>query len=496
MTETSINIQMLKNILDRKPIRALLGLMAHKCPKDHESFLETALELISGAREKACPICTHVATPLVRWALSVSCRHLNTSLDKLKETLKEPYWRRGIASVIKGIAKFGVRKPFTPGAPILIVWNYTWACNLRCKHCYASAGPKPRPEELTTSEALRTVRMLADAGVTIIAFSGGEPLMRKDIFKALELARDYGIYTAIATNGTLITRKVARKLKELDLLYVEISIDGADPATHDAFRGIPGAFEKAIRGVKNCVEAGIWTQVAMTITKMNVSELPAMIELCEELGVQGLTCFNFVPTGRGVFITDNDLSPQEREDVLKYMVGEVLKGRKVQIVSTAPQYARVALQIEEAMRLGQELVVPVHFWNPRFSREVASITEFIGGCGAGRFYCALDPDGTVTPCVFLPVKVGNVRKLKDFEEFWNTCPVFWDLRDRNRLKPHCGECEYRFVCGGCRARAYGYFGDYLAPDPGCVNNLAAWEKLREAKGLGRKPHLQAPLSVP
>ena len=122
-------------------------------------------------------------------------------------------------------------------------------------------------------------------------------------------------------------------------------------------------------------------------------------------------------------------------------------------------------------------MVPTHFWNPRFSRAVAGITEFIGGCGAGRFYFALDPDGTITPCVFLPVKVGNVRKIKDVEDFWSTCPVFWDLRDRDRLKPNCGECEYRFVCGGCRARAYGYLGDYLAPDPGCINNLAAWEEV-------------------
>ena len=486
--ELGTNIQMLKSFLDRKPVRAILSLMTHACPKDRKSFLETALELISGVREEACFLCTHVATPLVRWALSTSCRHLNTDLKKLKETLKLSYWRRGIVSVLKGIAKFGVRRPFTPGAPILVVWNFTWACNLRCKHCYAKAGPRPRPNELSTSETLRTVHMLADAGVTIIALSGGEPLMRKDAYKVLELARDYGIYTAIATNGTLITREVAKRLKELDLLYVEISVDGARPETHDEFRGIPGAFEMAMRGVRNCVEAGIWTQVAMTITRDNVAELPAVIELCERLGVQGLTCFNFVPTGRGVAITDRDLSPEEREEVLRYMIREVLKGRELQIVSTAPQYARVALQVEEAMRTGRELVVPMHFWNPRFSREVASITEFIGGCGAGRFYCALDPDGTITPCVFMPVKVGSVRELGDFEEFWDTCPVFWDLRDRDKLKPHCGECEYRFVCGGCRARAYGYFGDYLAPDPGCINNLRAWEELRP-KPLAHAPPL-------
>jgi len=473
----SANIQMLKGFLDRRAVRTLLRLLTRRCPRDGKSHLETALELFSGVREKACFICSHVATPLVRWALLTSGRHLDLTEDQMKETLKQAHWRRGIASVIKGIAKFGLRRPFTPGAPFLVVWNYTWACNLRCKHCYASAGPKPRPEELSTREALRVVRELADAGVTIIAFSGGEPLMRKDIYKVLELAKDYGMYTALATNGTLITKEVARKLKELDLFYVEISIDGANPETHDAFRGIPGAFERAMRGVKNCVEVGLWTQVAMTLTKMNVSELPALIDLCEEVGVKGITCFNFVPTGRGIFIVDNDLSPKEREETLRLMLGEVLKGRKLQVVSTAPQYARVALQVEAALRSGKELIVPAHFWNPRFTKAVVGISEFIGGCGAGRFYCAIDPDGTITPCVFMPVSVGNVRK-DDFEEIWETCPVFWDLRDRDKLKPHCGECEFRYVCGGCRARAYGYFGDYLAPDPGCVNNMDAWERLR------------------
>ncbi len=472
------NIQMLKEFLDRRLIRTALGLLARRCPRDGKSFLETSMELMVGARDHACFICSHVATPLVRLAFEFIRRQLGVSEEQLVDTLRQAHWRRGIASVMRGIARFGLRKPFTPGSPILVVWNYTWACNLRCKHCYASAGPTPRPNELTTKEVLETVRKLADAGVTIIAFSGGEPLMRKDLFEALKLARDYGVYTAIATNGTLITREVARRLKELDLYYVEISLDGADPKTHDVFRGVPGAFEKAVRGIRNCVAEGIWTQVAMTITRMNVQELPAMIRLCEELGVMGLTCFNFVPTGRGIFIKDNDLSPEEREEVLKLMIREVLKGRKIQIVSTAPQYARVALQIEAALRTGEELIIPVHFWNPKLSKEVASLTEFIGGCGAGRFYCALDPDGTITPCVFMPVKVGNIKEIPDFEDFWATCRVFWDLRDRDHLKPHCGECEFRYVCGGCRARAYGYFGDYLAPDPGCVNNLKAWEELR------------------
>ncbi len=466
------NIRALESFLNRRLVRLLLGAFLKTCPKDRSSFLETALELIAGCRDHACFLCSHVVRPLVAWVLSTSYRRLEVETDQALDTLSDPHWRRGILSVLRGIAKFGVRRPFTPGAPILVVWNYTWACNLRCKHCYASASPSPRPNELNPREAMKTVEKLADSGVTALAFSGGEPLMRGDIYDVLKLAKEHGMFTAIATNGTLITKEVAWKLKKLGVDYVEISLDGAKPSTHDEFRGIPGAFKKAVRGIRNCVEAGLWTQVAMTIVKQNVDELPAMIDLCEELGVKGLTCFNFVPTGRGVFISENDLTPEERERVLKYMAREALR-RKIQITSTAPQYARAFFDLTSKAR---EITIPTHFYNPHFPKEVAEVADFIGGCGAGRFYCALDPDGSVLPCVFMPIKVANIRTC-DFQELWENCPVFLDLRDRDKLKPHCGECEYRYICGGCRARAYGYFGDYLAPDPGCVNNLSAWESL-------------------
>ena len=414
--------------------------------------------------------------PIVRWAVEKGSKAFGVSREKLLEKFSNVYWRRGLVNVLNGIAKFGVKKPFTPGAPFLVVWNFTQLCNLKCKHCYASAG-KPHPNELTTQEAFKALDKLVDAGVNIIAFSGGEPLMRKDIFDVLKRASDYGVFTAIATNATLITRDVAKRLKDVNLGYVQISLDGANPETHNGFRGVPKAFERTIQGIKNCVEQDIFVEVATTATKLNYEEIPAIIDLCEKLNVDWWMMYNFVPTGRGRFIIENDLSPEEREKVLRVLWEKLRSKPKLQVLSTAPQYARVALQMEEeAKEKSGEIVVPTHFYNPHLHGQLLSLSDFIGGCGAGRFYCALEPNGDITPCVFFPLKVGNI-KIDDFKEIWENNKTFLDLRDRDKLKPHCGVCEYKYVCGGCRARAYGYFGDYLAPDPGCINNRQEWNKL-------------------
>lgn len=482
--DTIRSIELLRSTIDRPLVRTILRRLSGRCGKDGKSRIEVALELFVGERTSACWFCSHIVYPIVSWAIRKGGASFGVDEGTLKERFKDPYWRRGLSSVVRGIAKFGVRKPFTPGAPFLVVWNYTKACNLRCKHCYEYAGSKPTPDELTTEEALKAVDVMGEAGVTIIAFSGGEPLLRKDLVEVLKAAREYGIFTAVATNGTLITREVAERMRESGIGYVQISLDGAKSETHDNFRGIPGVFERTIRGIKNCVEAGIFTEVSTVVTKYNYSEVPDIIELCERMGVDWWMMYNFVPTGRGRNIADVDLSPEEREELLRYLWTKLRSNPRSQILSTAPQYARVALQMEEELRKAgeqsEEVVIPTHFYNPRLHGQLINLSEFIGGCGAGRFYLALEPNGDITPCVFFPLKVGNI-KVDDFEELWDTNEVFQDLRDRDRLKPHCGECEYRYVCGGCRARAYAYLGDYLAPDPGCINNIEVWNTLKGSR---------------
>ncbi len=464
-------IQVLKANIDRPIIRKLLQMISKKCRKDRKNRLEIALELMTNTRSKAetCFICNLFA-PLLNNIVIRSATAFGVTQELLVEKFANPYWRRGLVNTVSGIAKFGVTSPFIPAAPFLVVWDFTYKCNLRCKHCYASAESSLK-DELTTKEALKCVDQLADADVSTIAFSGGEALFRKDLFKVARHARDMGVFPAIATNGTLLTKEMVKKLKTLDLCYVQISLDGACAETHDIFRGMPGMFEKTVRGIKNCVQEGdIFVEVATTITKFNYKELPDIVKLCRQLGVDWFMHYNFIPVGRGTDLIELDLDPYERETMIRYLWQELRSDSKMALLSTAPQFARVAIQEEN----GLCTVIPSHFYNCNLPGQLQHLSSFIGGCGAARFYAAIRPNGNIEPCVFLPITVGNIKH-DHFEDLWANNRIFWTIRDRTGLQSSCGSCQYKSVCGGCRARAYAYFGDIRAPDPGCINNKIAYQ---------------------
>lgn len=452
--------------------------MSKYCETDKKNRLEVALELYVGERDDACTFCKLAEKPLAS-VLRKGAKSFGVTEEEMMKTFKDPYWRKGLSCVVKGIADFGVRKPFVPGAPFQVVWDVTYACNLKCQHCYAQAG-KARVNELTSEEAMEVVDKLAAMGMPVLALSGGEPLVRPDILDITRRAADSGMYVSVATNGTLVTEEKAKQMKAAGVSYLQISVDGADAETHDNFRGIPGAFDKTLRGIKNAVAEDFFVSIATTATKKNLVQIPKIIDLCDSLGVDWLMVYNFVPTGRGKSMIENDLSPQEREDLLVMMYNK-LKETKVEILTTAPQYARIALQ---NCRQGGSMVVPTHFSNPEVNGSLFNLTEFIGGCGAGRFYMAIRANGDVEPCVFFPLKVGNVRT-DDLGDIWKNSKVFEDLRDKDILQDSCGSCDYRYHCGGCRARAYGYFGDYGAPDPGCINNVAHYNEI--IKAIEEKP---------
>jgi radical SAM protein with 4Fe4S-binding SPASM domain len=382
------------------------------------------------------------------------------------DTLKVPYFRKGLINVLNGIGKYGVTRPYKTCAPFLVVWNYTNACNLKCKHCYQHAD-KPSPDELTTEERVEIIDQLDENNVSALAFSGGEPLMRKDFFEVARYAHDKGMYVSIATNGTLLTAEVLNRLKNCGIGYAEISLDGATKETHDSFRGVNGVFEKTVQGIKKSIESGLFTCMAVTATRHNISEITKMIRLGKELGVKRLIVFNFIPTGRGKEIIDFDLSPIEREGLLTLLYKELAYG-ELQIICTAPQYSRVCM--EHSLRNRKDLFSPTHFAAEGFDEKARELVDFLGGCGAGRLYCAIQPNGLVTPCVFMPIVVGDLRK-NSLKEIWDSSRVLDDLRDRTRLQGRCGHCEYKNFCGGCRARAYAYYKKYLAPDPGCIREL-------------------------
>jgi len=491
---TAGTLQTFKALADNPLTRNVLRTMSKSCRKDRGNRLEIALELYVGVRKKACLSCQLSRNMLIP-ILNVACRAFGITEDQLKEKFKDAYWRRGLVNVLKGIAWFGVKHPYVPGAPFQVVWNITHVCNLKCVHCYESAGAKGQ-DELSTEEALRGIDILADAGVLILAFSGGEPTMRPDILRLIEHSSKRGMFTAMATNAMLFSsRKKVQQFKKAGLQFAQISLDGLNPETHDRFRGVPGCFEKTVQGIKNCVAEGLFVEMATTVTRFNYREIPGVIDFAEKLGVNWFMLYNFVPTGRGVEIVKSDLTPDEREDVLK-LCWNKMKVADVDVLSTAPQFARIAQEIEAKPILtgdagliasgtqsqSEDYVVPTHFYNPKLSGQLKRLADFIGGCGAGRFYLSLEPNGDIYPCVFFPhneaMRVGNLFK-DDFEEIWRNSKLFWKIRDKDKLKENCGSCQYRYTCGGCRARAYNYFNDVLAPDPGCVRNKKFWSKLQE-----------------
>ncbi len=411
-----------------------------------------------------------LAVSLISKLVSRIALKVGVSEDYLKGYLREHYMRRGLASLILGLLIYGATKPQRIYAPFMVVWDFTRRCNLRCAHCYASATPQGAPDELSLEGKLEVLRQIDEAGVAILAISGGEPLLNSDFWVIARRASKAGILVSVATNGTLITRSVARRLKDAGVRYVEVSIDSPIPEVHDRFRGVKGAWDAAVRGIRNAKAEGLSVGIAFTVTKLNHGDVEELLRLAKELGVDAVVAFNFIPTGRGRFIASLDLNPYERYEFLKKLY-RAWRDLGLQAYSTAPMYSLITIA-----RGG----LVSHFLAFEESREFpvapVAIAELIGGCGAGVTYMAIEANGDAQPCVFIPIKVGNV--LRDgLLNIWHNSPVLNELRDReHNYTCGGGTCRFKYICGGCRARAYAYYGNLKGPDPGCPFNAKtkAW----------------------
>jgi len=432
--------------------------------------IDLVLRRYIGQNPEMCFRC-RAACRIINFILNKFAGRMGIEKNVIEENLKDFMFRKGLGSVLEGLAEFGPAKPFTSYSPFLIVWNYTNACNLRCKHCYQRAG-KQTPDELTTKEVMDAIDRMGKMGVAYIALSGGEPLIRKDFFEAARRMQKNEIAFSIATNGTLLTKENVKKLEEVGCRYIQISLDGATAKTHDWLRG-KGAFDKAMTGIKNAVESKITVGLATTVTSENVKEVPKIIDLAEKVGADIWMHYNFIPAGRGEDIVRMDIEPDERERLLKYL-SERTKRSKIKLLSTAPQYGRVSVQCD-----GSGSMSNFDIFSQQEGSNVKFLADFVGGCGEGRLYIALQPNGDITPCVFMPkIVIGNVRK-DDLEAVWKSSEVLKKARDRTKFGGHCCVCEFRNLCGGCRARAYGYFGDVTACDPGCIYNKKEWVEIKK-----------------
>ena len=386
--------------------------------------------------------------------------------------------------------------------PRLIFWEVTKGCNLRCIHCRATATELSSPSDLPTAKALDIIDQIAAHSNPILVLSGGEPLYRSDIFQLASYANDKGLRVALATNGTLVTKEVARMIVDSGVKRVSISLDGADALTHDSFRGIPGAFEAALHGFRNLKEVGMSVQVNMTIARHNADQLPRVLELCKTIGADALHTFLLVPVGCGVDIaTDQMVPPEEYERMLNWFYDRSLEGGIELKATCAPHYFRVVRQRRVADRHAAEAAAKVSLTPSPTHPDAIGPTDMLmpggtgislrpqgpppgqhtghpsghpndmnamtKGCLAGTCVCFISHEGEVYPCGYLPVIAGDLRK-QQFADVWANATVFNELRDTGNLKGKCGCCEFRNVCMGCRARAYAASGDYLAEEPFCV----------------------------
>ncbi len=338
----------------------------------------------------------------------------------------------------------------------LVFWETTAACNLACKHCRRLEMDATR-DELTTAEAKAMIDGIAQVGKPILVFSGGEPLMRPDLWELIAHARTAGLTLALATNGTKIDDATAKRIAEAGIARVSISLDGADAATHDAFRGQVGSFEAALAGQARLHAHGVSTQINCTVAQHNRYQLPALRERCIAIKAEALHLFVVVPVGCGVELTDNQrLSADEVESVLGWLAQQADDKRLFVKATCAPQFARIARQ------QGKMKALREHALGNR-----AGINATTRGCLAGSAVCFVSAKGEVFPCGYLPVTCGNLRS-QTFPEVWTSSSVFADLRDPKLLEGACGDCSFSSTCGGCRARAFAITGNYLAEEPDCA----------------------------
>lgn len=341
-----------------------------------------------------------------------------------------------------------------PKEPRIIAWEITRSCNLSCVHCRASAQHGPYENELSTQECFDLVDEIASFSKPIIILTGGEPLMRPDIFEVAKKARSAGLTVVMAPNGTLLDDEMARKMVDAGISRISVSIDGATAASHDSFRKVPGAFDKAIAGIEAAKRAGIKFQINTTVTKLNKDDLPGILDLALKMDASAFHVFMLVPTGRGKELEEQELPPQEYEDTLNW-VYDMQREKGIFFKPTdAPHYYRIIR--ERAKEEGTKV-----------TRETYGLDALTRGCLGGITFGFISHVGDVQPCGYLEVKAGNVRE-KPFKEIWYESKLFNDLRDYSKLKGKCGICKFKAVCGGCRARAYERYGDYMAEEPYCV----------------------------
>ncbi len=336
----------------------------------------------------------------------------------------------------------------------LIAWETTRSCNLSCIHCRAAAEKGPYPGELDTKKAFSFLDTVASFSNPVIILTGGEPMLRDDIYDLAAYGTKLGLRMVMATNGTLVDQDSIKRMIDSGIQRISVSLDGANAETHDNFRQVKGSFANALRALDFARDNGLEFQVNTTITKLNLAEIPAILDLTVKLGAAAHHIFLLVPTGRGKELEEQEIPAEEYERTLNWFYDQRDKVPLQLKATCAPHYLRILRQRSKAE--GKKVTFKTH--------GLDAVTR---GCLGGIGFCFVSHTGDVQPCGYLEAKAGNILET-NFQKIWEESEVFTRLRDYDALEGKCGICEYKRVCGGCRARAFEATGNYMAEEPYCV----------------------------
>lgn len=329
-------------------------------------------------------------------------------------------------------------------APRVVAWESTRACNFSCVHCRAEAQKEPDPNQITTQEALRLVEQIGEFCKPVFIISGGDPLLRKDIFEVASQATRLGLRVVMSPSGSNLTAETFEKMKASGVKMISLSLDGSNAEVHDSFRQVPGAFDLAMKNMALARRSGFAFRVNTTVTQHNLADLFNIQGVASEMGASEWDVFMLVPTGRGK--VKMEITPNQYEQTIQSIYKASLTSAIPIKMTCAPQYMRVIAQHQKSQD-----------------------QKHGGGrgCMAGNGFCFISHVGEVFGCGFLPVPAGNIRR-QNFKQIYQQSPLFLELRNRESLKGKCGKCEYKENCGGCRARALSIHNDYLEEETYCI----------------------------
>ncbi len=469
---------LLWNLINKLHLTKFFHLYNKHCPSCGRKFSEIFIDYYINRHIncKKCKFKTIFSTVLITFVLNAISRSLNIPKNRFAEILTENEPLKQLAlSYIEGIGMYGFKNPVVPIGPPVVFWSVTHRCNLNCTHCYVTQDT----DEMPYDEACTIIDQLSEAKNFILIFFGGEALLRDDIFDLMNYASGKNINVALASNGTLITPQIAKKLKEIGVGYVQVSIDGLK-YVHEEIRG-NGTFEKAISAIKNCLNVGLYTCMGTTITKQNVHQIYELVDLAKSLKVQKLEIVDFVPSGKAASQAHVTLTPLQIEKfsiIVCDIWQDLMKdGYPLSVSYKNPIFVRILAQ-----RFPKVIIAP--FFKSVFSQEAISyfnfserlsdgvfsnqspFSPFVTGCECGVFTIHIKSNGDVTPCPLNPAYLGNVKK-NHIQKIWQASPILNQYRGL-KFEGQCGKCNFKTICGGCRAKAFISSGNNISSDPTCL----------------------------